>query len=237
MGSLVMTLVSSAISIAKTVQSAKLASRGRSLQQQSARVDQGLNVPQPWTSIEQRLAHATYPYRVQDIKKSLNDNIIPLGYSLSLLSKWGFANEVSEYERRSENRIKDLQDRLSDMLIKLHDAVSPIITLKSPSLSPELVDKLHAQGYGTDNGVKAEKELAQLAKWSKDLKDNKLAVSDFDLIDSILQRDIRAFTNANAQALNVERQRAELGALVKQHDSDLATLYKQEALANLSSFK
>ena len=91
MGSLVMTLVSSAISIAKTVQSAKLASRGRSLQQQSARVDQGLNVPQPWTSIEQRLAHATYPYRVQDIKKSLNDNIIPLGYSLSLLSKWGFA--------------------------------------------------------------------------------------------------------------------------------------------------
>lgn len=130
-----MSLVTSGISIANQVKSEKDREKARELQLEADRLKHPLKPPENYPTLAERNKNVPKgPYSVSGIRKALKAGFIPVGYSLELLAKSGFSDEVAAYKESISATRKGFQKQLSGIVSRLADKVEE--TLKDPNTDP-----------------------------------------------------------------------------------------------------
>ena len=100
--------INSVIGLGKDIVQADDHKKNRKLSKEFEQLKNPISPPEYWITLKSREKNVkSGPYSVEGIRESLDNMILPAGYSTEQLNMIGFAHEVQEYEKRLDMDRKD----------------------------------------------------------------------------------------------------------------------------------
>jgi len=128
MGAIV-SLVTGVINLAKNIKVEVDREKNRGLQKEAARLSNPIKPPQPWPTLEARRKNVKNgPYSVEGIRESLQNLVLPAGWSEEQLINVGFEDEVGKYRNAVDADRRSLLSSFGQTLAALAHAVETELT-------------------------------------------------------------------------------------------------------------
>jgi hypothetical protein len=140
--------------------------------------------PKFYKTIEERktvVKDDTSPYSVTSIKTSLENDVIPTGYSLEQLTDVGFTDDVREYNKRRNAMKDDLKKEFISVLDKIESEIKKGFNDLSKE-DRELFDKMKVIDEPSRNKI-----LEKLAQWKKQINSDTVSTSMIDTVIELLK--------------------------------------------------
>ena len=131
---IIYTVVTESIELAEKVKNDKRKDQFIAEEQQKDDIIKPVEPPKYYQTIAARKENVKEgPYTVEAIAESLNNGLVPVGYSLEQLKKVGFGANVREYERREKEEREDDRKNLVESLKKLKEEMINFVSEKDMS--------------------------------------------------------------------------------------------------------